>query len=76
MKHYYFQVLIAIDQLLNALFGGWADETISARTHRSGWVILEVLIDFTFGLLFFEVNHCRNSYQSEMNRNHLPPEYR
>ncbi len=28
------QVAIAIDQLLNALLGGWADETLSARMWR------------------------------------------
>lgn len=28
------QLLIAIDQVLNALLGGMADETLSARAHR------------------------------------------
>ena len=28
------QVLIAVDQLLNAALGGHADETLSARAHR------------------------------------------
>lgn len=30
----WFQILIAIDQLANALLGGDADETLSARAHR------------------------------------------
>lgn len=30
------QVLIAVDQVINAVFGGWADETISARAYRRG----------------------------------------
>lgn len=33
------QILIAIDQLANAVIGGWADETLSAaawRTEQSG----------------------------------------
>lgn len=28
------QVLVALDQLVNALFGGWADETLSSRCWR------------------------------------------
>ena len=35
------QVLVALDQLVNALFGGWADETLSSRCWRkrdkTGW---------------------------------------
>ena len=29
-----FQVMVAIDQLVNTLLGGWADETLSARAWR------------------------------------------
>lgn len=28
------QVLIALDQLANAICGGWADETLSSRAYR------------------------------------------
>ena len=66
------QVLIAIDQLANALFGGFADESISARAYRSGWKVRERLIN----ALFFDQNHCENSYLSEVKRSQLPPEYR
>lgn len=30
----YFQVLVALDQLVNTLAGGYADETISSRAYR------------------------------------------
>ena len=30
-----FQVLVALDQLVNTFFGGYADETISSRSHRA-----------------------------------------
>ena len=38
------QFLIALDQLLNALLGGWADDALSARAFRlhgrkRGWFI-------------------------------------
>jgi len=31
MKSYGRRVAVAIDQLFNALLGGWADETLSSR---------------------------------------------
>ena len=66
------QVLIAIDQLVNAIFGGWADESISARAYRSGWKIRQALIN----AMFFDANHCLDSYLSERRRSQLPPECR
>lgn len=47
------QIAIAFDQLLNALLGGMADETLSARAHRTGsaW---EPLID---ALFFWQADH-------------------
>jgi len=72
------QILIAIDQLMNALLGGWADETLSARAHRRQWR-LEWYID----LLFFwhkdsegNRNHCKGSYEHEIKRLYMPEEYR
>ena len=66
------QIAIAIDQLLNALLGGMADETLSARAHRTGsaW---EPFID---ALFFWQVGHCFQSYISEKERKQLPTEYR
>lgn len=41
IKAYAFEVLLAIDQLANALIGGFADETISSRFGKNwlngGW---------------------------------------
>lgn len=72
------QILIAIDQLFNALFGGWADETLSSRAWRQQdrktyWHILRIVIDCLF---FWEADHCRQAYESELNRSQLPPEFR
>ncbi len=66
------QFLIAIDQLGNAILGGWADETLSARAYRLKWVWTQRIIN----LLFIDSQHCRDSYESERLRRHLPPEYR
>lgn len=55
----------------------YGDETLSAhsfRDHKNGvrlWP--KTVIDFLF---FFDENHCEESYQSEIDRRQLPPEYR
>ena len=70
-------ILIAVDQLLNALCNGWPDETLSSRAWRweqSGkrsWP--RKLID---SLFFFDPHHCRESFESERQGRHLPPECR
>ena len=78
MKHPdYFQVLIAIDQLINTIFGGMADETLSSRAYRleleRGRSWARKLID---GILFFDKDHCKESYESEILRRQLPPSMR
>ena len=72
------EIPIAIDQLINTLFGGWADETISSvawrkRHEGKGWAILRRVIDTLF---FWQTNHCRTAYESEKKRRQLPPELR
>lgn len=70
-------VLIAVDQLANALLAGWPDETMSSRAWRweqdgvRAWP--RCLIDRLF---FWEPNHCRASFQSEREGRQLPPELR
>lgn len=72
--------LIALDQVLNTLIRlggeyGYPDETLSARSWRlrathpnySKWIDR---------LFFWQDQHCKQSYERETNRMHLPPEYR
>ena len=66
------QIAIAIDQLANALLGGYSDETLSARAHRTGSV-WEPFID---ALFFWQDAHCFESYLSEKERKQMPQEYR
>ena len=72
MRHYLFQNLVAVDQLINTLLGGWADETLSARCHRTQ-SRLEPWIDLLF---FWQDSHCKQAWQWEMERGDLPMEYR
>lgn len=77
------QLLIAIDQTLNVLIfffsksGAFADETLSAHAFRlemeRGITWPRKLIDT---LLFFDKDHCQESYMSEIERRQLPPAMR
>lgn len=73
MKHpNNFQVLIALDQLANTFCGGMADETLSSRAHRRRIRGKPFLAAFIDGLFFWQKDHCRRSYESELKRSHLP----
>lgn len=76
--HYMRFVLIAVDQLFNALLGGYADETFSSRIYRGAvlaqkpklrWRIARHIVNRLF---FWQVDHCRGAYQMELSRSHLP----
>lgn len=79
MKRWIIQGLIALDQLINALLLGWADETISSRawrlSHVPMWRGVMVVIDAAFHLIG-QRDHCFESYVSEQLRSHFPPELR
>ena len=71
LKRYSYHVVIAIDQLFNALTGGAADETLSSRAYRGAilaenpkkrWRVLYRVING----LFFDRNHCKTAYESEV----------
>lgn len=66
------QLLIAVDQFINVLFGGWADETISSRLYRTE----SRAVKYIDRIFFWEKEHCRQSYLSELSRKQFPPEFR
>lgn len=80
LKRYGYHVVIAIDQLFNALTGGAADETLSSRTYRGAilaenpkkrWQVLYRFINS----IFFDSNHCKTAYESELNRKQYPDNF-
>lgn len=50
IRAYLFNVLVALDQLLNTLTGGDPDETISSRTakrrYQPGWRVLANILEY------------------------------
>lgn len=83
MKHYVWQFGLAVDQLFNVLLGGMADETLSARAWRCAqkrrwWaLIFRPAIDALFFIVTLggQKTHCRDAWESELLRRHLPVEY-
>lgn len=74
------QIAVALDQMVNTLAWlpgdgfGYADETLSARAwrlrrHSHAWKVIDVLF-------FWQKGHCRQAYEAERQRRHLPDEYR
>ena len=82
MRRYILQILIAFDQFLCTLVGGWADESLSSYAHRlerqgKFWGRLwRPVIDRFFHVCFGQQQHCYQSYLAERERAHLPPELR
>lgn len=58
----------ALSQLANVLLlGGQANESISGRAYRSGWVLTTRAID---ALIFWEPEHCRRAHEADVLRAH------
>lgn len=76
--NYFLKVLIAIDQLITSLLGGWPDETLSSyawrlETQNKPFGFTRKLIDAVF---FWDPDHCYKAMLSERKRLQLPPELR
>lgn len=81
MGGYLLNVLIALDQLLCVLLGGFPDETMSSyayrmRKQRKPWWFLANWIDWGAKTFFDQGDHCRRAYESERARAQEPPELR
>lgn len=78
LKNYIWNLVIALDQILNAALFGSPDETFSARVHRKAeagkwcWKALRWVINQIF---FWQEDHCRQSFDSEVAQDHRPKEY-
>lgn len=85
MKHNLKQLMISFDQFMYCFIGTilgifnkkiqvYADMTISAQAYRlaeKGYWYGKVLQCF-INLVFFNKNHCKESYEAEIKREHIP----
>lgn len=74
VSQYILNVAIGVDQLANTLLGGYPDETISSRVYRYSSDyrcanVVRIMLDVLF--LPWGKEHCKQAYESELERNHL-----
>lgn len=72
-------VLIGLDQFLNSCLCGKPDETISAKLYRKSittgkwyWKYSEKFVN----AIFFDKDHCYQSFLSEVERKQFPNHYK
>lgn len=77
--NYLLSLVIAFDQLANALLAGSPDETLSSRCYRADrdnkWFgrIFRPCIDMLF---FWQSRHCYDTYLAEVQRRQLSKNFR
>ena len=81
LKQWLYNLLIAIDQIINTIFLGHPDETLSSRAYRLHRDNVSKIPCILIDTLFFwdredNKKHCELSYISEQKRMQLPPEFR
>lgn len=75
---YILEILIWIDQGFNVLLGGKADETLSSRAYRAdmdGKILGKFFRPLIDKLFFWQKEHCRVAYLSEIDRKQLPKNF-
>jgi hypothetical protein len=65
MKRYTWNLLIAIDQLFNALLGGFPDETLSSRMGKKARKGDKFAKCFCRVLDVFDKDHCEKSIEND-----------
>jgi hypothetical protein len=77
-KEWVYQVTIALDQLVNSIFNGSADETISSRCFRlnarNPYKWMEKAVNLLFQP-FQGPDHCRRAYLKELNGRQRPQDF-
>jgi ABC-type glycerol-3-phosphate transport system substrate-binding protein len=75
MKTYLLNILIALDQVLTTLVGGYPDETLSSYAHRLYWSgkTFGFMRNVINAIFFWQKDHCLAAFLSERERHHLPP---
>lgn len=75
---YPLHLLIAVDQLANALIGGAPDETLSSHAHRmrvKGQPVWGWTADAIDLLFWWQDDHCEQAYLAELHRRQLPRDF-
>lgn len=72
MRLYFISNLIALDILVNTIFGGSPSQTISGRLydHRDNWYGEKIMniVDWIFFRLSGEVKHCERAFYGDQKK--------
>ena len=74
LKEYGYQLFIALDQGLNVVFLGTADETFSSRCYRTRYIPFFNAAQKVVNAVFYPFQgpgHCENAYIKEVLGRHL-----
>jgi hypothetical protein len=78
IKEYVYQNFISLDQSVNTLLGGSADETMSSRCfrldHIPAYRVLEAIVNVIF-YPFQGPDHCKHAYEKEVLGRQLPTKF-
>lgn len=78
IKEYIYQNFIALDQSVNVILAGSADETMSSRCYRLNHIrtyrILELIVNVMFRP-FQGPDHCLHAYEKEVLGRQLPTKF-
>jgi hypothetical protein len=75
---YIYQVFIGVDQLVNTLLGGSADETMSSRCYRLNHIRAYYTLETCVNALFYVFqgpDHCEHAYEKEILGRQLPTKF-
>jgi hypothetical protein len=73
-----YQVAIGVDQQINALLGGSADETMSSRCFRLNHIRTYRVLELGVNALFHPFqgpDHCEHAYMKEVFGRQVPEEF-
>jgi hypothetical protein len=69
------RIFVTISQVANVMTGGLPDELLCSRMWRkkqAGHKVGIVMVKILDTIFFFDKDHCKDSYEAEINREHLP----
>jgi hypothetical protein len=75
---YWLAIKVGVSRLVNALLCGYSGEMLSARAYRLRncslfWGVVKEVLDSVF---WWELEHCKQCYEFELNHRDKPEEYR
>ena len=78
VKEYVYQNFISLDQSVNTLLGGSADETMSSRCYRLNHIAVYHVLETCINALFYFFqgpDHCCHAYMKEVLGRQLPTKF-